>query len=130
MLDQVEGFHTYLATAEAEQLADEADHDIFQRYLPWAVLFDLTERWTRVCQDLASQGRIATPDFAFVAGAASVSEFTRSMDSFTSGIGSASTPVSSGGSGSGGSSSGFSGGGFSGGGGGGGGGGGTSASSW
>lgn len=129
MLDQIEGFRTYLATAEAEQLAFEADEDIFQRYLPWAVLFDLTERWTQVCQELADQGRIATPDFAFVAGAASVSDFSHSIGVFTSSIGNASAPVSAG-SGSGGGSSGFSGGGFSGGGGGGGGGGGTSASSW
>ncbi|MEA5052914.1 MAG: DUF2207 domain-containing protein, partial [Propionicimonas sp.] len=50
LTDQVEGFRTYLATAEAEQLQFEEGEDIFSKYLPWAILFDLTERWTRLCE--------------------------------------------------------------------------------
>ena len=60
--DQVEGFRTYLATAEADQLRFEEGEDIFSRYLPWAIMFDLTERWTRVCEQLVALGRI--PDTA------------------------------------------------------------------
>ncbi|TRY16934.1 DUF2207 domain-containing protein [Tessaracoccus rhinocerotis] len=131
LLDQVRGFRQYLATAEADQLDYEAGQDIYSRHLPWAVLFGLTERWTRVCRELASAGRIApletafTPDFspgvfasnvralADTANVASVTDpSTRSSGSWSS----------SGGSGG---SSGFSSSSF-----GGGGGGGTSAGSW
>ncbi|MDO5534635.1 MAG: DUF2207 domain-containing protein [Propionibacteriaceae bacterium] len=56
--DQVLGFRRYLATAEADQLDFEADADIYRRYLPWAVLFGLTERWVRVCRELAAAGRL------------------------------------------------------------------------
>ncbi|MGV8910679.1 MAG: DUF2207 domain-containing protein, partial [Propionicimonas sp.] len=38
LTDQVEGFRTYLATAEAEQLRFEEGEDIFSRYLPWAIM--------------------------------------------------------------------------------------------
>ncbi|MGJ3508495.1 DUF2207 domain-containing protein [Enemella sp. A6] len=127
-LDQVEGFRTYLATAEAEQLAFEADQDIFRRYLPWAVLFDLTDRWTRVCRELARDSGIDAPDVSFISGA-TLSSLNNDMRSFASEMRTASAPPSTSSSssgGSGGGSSGFS----SGGGGGGGGGGGTSASSW
>lgn len=59
LTDQVEGFRTYLATAEAAQLRFEEGEDIFSRYLPWAILFDLTERWTRVCEQLVAMGRLS-----------------------------------------------------------------------
>jgi Predicted membrane protein len=62
LTDQIEGFRLYLATAEAEQLQFEEGEDIFSKYLPWAVMFDLTERWTRVCERLVELGRI--PDLA------------------------------------------------------------------
>ncbi|PFG16349.1 putative membrane protein DUF2207 [Propionicimonas paludicola] len=58
LTDQVEGFRLYLATAEAEQLKFEEGEDIFSKYLPWAVMFDLTERWTKVCERLVELGRI------------------------------------------------------------------------
>ena len=62
LTDQIEGFRLYLATAEAEQLRFEEGEDIFSKYLPWAVMFDLTERWTKVCERLVELGRI--PDLA------------------------------------------------------------------
>ena len=37
--DQIEGFRTYLSTAEAESLNFQEGEDLFTRYLPWAVLF-------------------------------------------------------------------------------------------
>ena len=126
LLDEVEGFRTYIATAEANQLDWEADRDIFREFLPWAVLFDLTDRWTQVCQTLAQEGRIPQIDTSdFLVG--SVSTLGSDLSRFSSGLASASSPpASSGSSSSGGSggSSGFSGGSS------GGGGGGTSASSW
>ena len=59
--DQVEGFKTYLATAEADQLQFEEGEDIFSRYLPWAIVFELADRWAKVCADLVEMGRI--PDY-------------------------------------------------------------------
>lgn len=59
LTDQIQGFRTYLATAEAEQLRFEEGEDIFSKYLPWAVLFDLTDRWTRVCEQLVAMGRLS-----------------------------------------------------------------------
>ena len=124
--DQVRGFRTYLATAEAKQLDFEADQDIFRRYLPWAVLFGLTKRWTKVCEELAEAGLIPPLDTSF-AGGVSTAQLTSSLSSLQARASSAGlTSPSSGSSSSGGSggSSGFSSGG------GGSGGGGTSAGSW
>ncbi len=128
--DQVQGFRLYIETAEARQLNFEADQDIYRRYLPWAVLFDLTQRWTKVCGDLAAAGRIPALDTSFWMGADSPAAMANEMSSLSSSLHAvgASSSSSSGdffsGGGSGGSS------GFSGGSSGGGGGGGTSASSW
>lgn len=77
--DQTLGFRQYIETAEAGQLNFEADQDIFARYLPWAVLFGLTERWTQVCEDLARMGRIQAIDYSFLGGSRSAHEFTRSV---------------------------------------------------
>src|SRR6266508_628917 len=121
LTDQTLGFRTYLATAEAEQLRFEEGEDIFSRYLPWAIVSDLADRWQKVCEKLVAAGRIpAEPGWYsgpsyYGSGwsAGSVSDtVSRTFDPPP-------TPSSSGG----GSSSGFDGGGSSGGGGGGGGGG-------
>ncbi len=61
LTDQIEGFRTYLATAEAEQLRFEEGEDIFTRYLPWAVLFGETDHWIDVCRRAAELGRIPAP---------------------------------------------------------------------
>lgn len=62
VLAQTRGFELYLATAEADQLRFEEGEDLFSRYLPFAVAFGLTERWTRVFADLAARGvPLATP---------------------------------------------------------------------
>lgn len=62
--DQVLGFKTYLATAEADQLRFEEGEDIFSRYLPWAIAFGLADRWQRVCAELVAAGRLpATADW-------------------------------------------------------------------
>lgn len=122
--DQVEGFRTYLATAEANQLQFEEGEDIFSKYLPWAIIFELADRWAEICGDLVAQGRI--PDVAPVwySGNFHISTFNTSFLSDT--LASAASPApssGSSGSGFGGGSSFSSGGSFSGGGGGGGGGG-------
>ncbi len=56
--DQIEGFQTYLATAEADQLRFEEGEDIFSKYLPWAIIFELADRWAKICGDLVAMGRL------------------------------------------------------------------------
>ncbi|MBA3020816.1 DUF2207 domain-containing protein [Propionicimonas sp.] len=57
MLAQAKGFELYLTTAEAEQIKFEEGIDVFSRYLPYAMVFGVAERWTKVFQQLAAQGR-------------------------------------------------------------------------
>lgn len=76
---QAVGFRTYLRTAESRQLDFEADEDVYRRYLPWAVLFGETKRWTKVCTRLAAAGRIGEPDVSFVAGASSTRDVERRL---------------------------------------------------
>ncbi len=121
--DQVEGFKTYLATAEADQLQFEEGEDIFSKYLPWAIIFELADRWAKICADLVAMGRLPDVVPYWYVGNYHLAAFNTSF--LTSSLTSAATPLpaaGSGGTGFGGGSS-FSGGGFSGGGGGGGGGG-------
>ena len=128
--DQVTGFREYLTTAEADQIKFEEGEDIFSQYLPWAVIFGVTDRWTKVCAQLVAEGRLANIQPAWYYGDYrffNVYLFTNSLGRLDQ----AAMPVaqasswSSSGSGFGGGSSFSFGGGFSGGGGGGGG-----ASSW
>lgn len=122
VLDQVIGFRTYLATAEADQLRFAAGEDIFSKYLPWAVVFDLAERWRMVCAQLFEQGRLPaetswcsggpTAGFALATGSTSLASSFESASMPTGGSGGGGSSSSSG------SSSGSSGGGGGGGGGG------------
>lgn len=119
--DQVEGFRTYLATAEADQLRFEEGEDIFSKYLPWAIAFELADRWAKICGDLVAMGRLPDVTPSWYYGNYSMLAFNTSF--LTSSLATAATPVvvsGSSGTGFGGGSS-FGGGGFSGGGGGGGG---------
>jgi uncharacterized membrane protein YgcG len=121
--DQVEGFRTYLATAEADQLRFEEGEDIFSRYLPWAIAFELADRWAKICGDLVAMGRLPDAVPYWYVGSYHLAAFNTGF--LTSSLTSAASPApssGSGGTGFGGGSS-FGGGGFSGGGGGGGGGG-------
>ena len=128
VLAQSLGFKEYLTTAEAGQIAFEEASNIFSRYLPYAVVFGVADRWARTFAEVAAAAEAvgrpimmptwyvwsgnAFPDFTSIANG--VDSFsTTSTGTFTS------TPGSSG-------SSGFSGGGgFSG-----SGGGGSSSGSW
>lgn len=124
VLAQALGFRHYLATAEAGQIRFEEGEDVFSRYLPYAIVFGLTERWARVFAELAAQGRAVGGAPGWYVGAYPMSSnvfwataFASSMDRFQSVATeslAAPTPGSSGGSGF---SGGFSGGGVGGGGG-------------
>ena len=129
--DQIEGFRTYLSTAEADQLRFEEGEDIFSKYLPWAVLFGVAERWVAVCEQAIRAGTLARPDSAWYGSSSWDTQMLMwQLNSLSHSVSTGATPVSTssssfGGSGTGfgGGGSSFGGGGFSGGGGGGGGGG-------
>jgi uncharacterized membrane protein len=127
VLAQSLGFKQYLTTAEANQIRFEEAQAIFSRYLPYAIVFGVADRWARVFNEVAEAAAAAgrsldVPTWYVFSGGGfgGFSGIATGMDSFsTTAAGTfTSTPGSSGGSG-------FSGGGFSGGGGGGGG-----SSSW
>lgn len=123
LTDQIEGFKLYLETAEADQLRFEEGEDIYSRYLPWAIMLGLADRWANLCRQLVQMGRLPDITPQWYVG----HNFAFNVGLMTSSINSAvAAPPSSGGSGAGsgfGGGSSFGGGGFSGGGGGGGGGG-------
>jgi uncharacterized protein (TIGR04222 family) len=116
MLRRVRGFRRVIETAETHMARWAEQENVFTRYLPYAVVFGLTEKWAKAFEDLGlspdtSGWYVGQRPFTALA-------LANSIDSFSVRTGGtlASTPAASG-------SSGFGGGGFSGGGGGGGGGG-------
>jgi uncharacterized protein (TIGR04222 family) len=115
MLRRTRGFRTVIATAETHMSRWAEQENVFTRYLPYAVVFGLTDKWAKAFEGLAdpAQTTFYVSSRPFVAH-----EFASAIDGFTVTTGGtlATAPAASG-------SSGFSGGGFSGGGGGGGGGG-------
>lgn len=95
MLAQTKGFELYLRTAEADQIRFEEGVDIFSRYLPYAVVFGVAERWTKVFEQLAAQGRYE-PDFYWYgsphgAGLFYGAAFGHAMSGLTSAMSSAMT---------------------------------------
>lgn len=119
LYEQVRGFREYLSTAEAHQLRWEDGEDIFSKYLPWAIIFGVADRWSGLFEQLAAEGRYTIQPTWYVGSFDS--SFTDIGDSVTSlsssGTSSLSyTPGSSGSSGSFGGGGGFSGGGVGGGG--------------
>ncbi|TDD27323.1 DUF2207 domain-containing protein [Kribbella turkmenica] len=120
--DQLIGFRKYLATAEADQLRFEEGEDIFSKYLPWAIVFGLADRWQQLCAQLVAAGRV-TPDPYWYSGPSYyTSGWTAGALSHTVASTFDPPPAPAGSGSGGGSSSGFSGGSSGGGGGGGGGG--------
>lgn len=122
VFEQVRGFRQYLATTDAHQLRWEEGQDIFSKYLPWAMVFGVADRWARNFEQLAAEGRYTSVPTWYVGYGLTdfraFSEIGSSMERLTtSGMGNLSyTPGSSGGSGSFGGGGGFSGGGGGGGG--------------
>ncbi len=57
VLAQAKGFELYLTTAEADQIKFEEGVDVFSRYLPYAMVFGVTDRWVKVFEKLAAEGR-------------------------------------------------------------------------
>lgn len=67
VLAQTKGFELYLRTAEADQLKFEEGVDIFSRYLPYAIVFGVADRWTRLFQQLAAEHRYVADTSWYVA---------------------------------------------------------------
>lgn len=49
------GFKEYLVTAEADQIKFEEAADIFSRYLPYAIVFGVADRWAKLFGDIAKK---------------------------------------------------------------------------
>ncbi len=113
----IRGFEDYLQTAEREDIEYQERQGYFEKYLPYAMVLNVADRWARAFDGITNQ----PPDWYSGPMGTSFSPtfFAHDMHMATSQMGSSfvSSPSSSG------SSSGGGGGGFSGGGGGGGGGG-------
>jgi uncharacterized membrane protein YgcG len=128
VLAQAVAFKRYLETADPDALRLVHGEDLFSRYLPFAIAFGVTERWSGAFESLAARGeevpaptwyRGAGVPYGVPYGIWAAGGFGHSVESFasitTESI-SAATPAASGSSGF---SGGFSGGGVGGGGGGG-----------
>ena len=108
------GFRKFMVTAETERQRFAEQKNIFQEYLPYAIVYGCVEKWAKAFEGLGEMETdwyVGTHPFVAASFVDSVSSFSSSVSSSI-----ASTPGGSGGSG-------FGGGGSSGGGGGGGGGG-------
>ncbi len=120
VLAQSLGFRQYLVTAEAGQIKFEEASAIFSRYLPYAIVFGVADRWAgmfqKVAEAAAAAGQPLLMPTWYIYNGAMFPNFTGIADgagSFaTSAGGTFAATASSGSSGG----SGFSGGGFSGGG--------------
>jgi hypothetical protein len=113
-LRKVKGFEEFLLRAEKDRLERMADQNLFEKYLPYAIALDVSDRWARAFEGISQEAPrwySATGD----TGMFHPVSFHRSLDSALSTMGSAmyAAPRSSGGgaSGGGGSSGGGSGGG-------------------
>ena len=127
---QALGFRKYLETAEASQIRFEEASAIFSRYLPYAIVFGVADRWAgtfqRVAEAAAASGSpLVMPTWYLYSGAMfpDFSSIADGAGSFASSAGGTFAATASSGSSGG---SGFGGGGFSGG----GGVGGSSSGSW
>jgi uncharacterized membrane protein YgcG len=115
MVRRVRGFRVYIDTAEKQEARFQERENIFSKYLPYAVVFGLTEKWAKAFAHLGDDMTQMVPWYVGTQAFSPVG-FASSVDHFsTMAAGSIATSAASG-------HSGFSGG-FSGGGGGGGGGG-------
>ena len=117
LLWKIKGFKLYMETAEKYRQQFYEKENIFEKFLPYAMVFGITGLWIKKMKEIYGEEYFRTYVPAWYVGA-SVGSFN--VDSFTSTLNSISSSISS----STGSRSGAGGGGFSGGGGGGGGGGG------
>jgi uncharacterized membrane protein YgcG len=111
------GFREYMTIAETDRQKFYEEENIFEKYLPYAIVYDCVDKWAKAFEGLEGQPATRSSGWYVGTGPFIASSFSNDINSFSSSISTAiaSTPGGSGGSGF------SSGGGFSGGGGGGGG---------
>jgi hypothetical protein len=64
VLQEALGFREYLAAADADRLRPDPGEDLFSRYLPYAIVFGLTDRWAGAFAELADRGHhVPEPDW-------------------------------------------------------------------
>lgn len=56
---QTLGFREYLTKAEANQIRFEQARDLFSRYLPYAIVFGVAQRWAHLFGEVAARGHAA-----------------------------------------------------------------------
>lgn len=98
-------FCRYLATAEADQIRSEEREESFNRYLPFAIAFDLADHWVSTFQNalatVGGNGSVvgnAIPHAGWYIGTGGFDNFNSGLSSFDSGMSSAMTSASSSGS--------------------------------
>ncbi len=62
---QALGFREYLTKAEANQIRFEEASDLFSRYLPYAMVFGVADRWARTFAEVAAQAHLSGIGDAF-----------------------------------------------------------------
>lgn len=92
-------FRRYLATAEADQIRYEERAEIFNRYLPFAIAFDLADHWVSTFQHalatVAGGSGSSLPYAGWYVGTGGFDNFNAGLSSFDSGMSSAMTSASS-----------------------------------
>ncbi len=83
VLAQAKGFELYLRTAEADQIKFEEGIDVFSRYLPWATIFGVADRWAKVFEQLAAEGRYEPTDWYVGHSLYQGAYFSSAMDNLT-----------------------------------------------
>ena len=66
LLVQAKGFREYLEKAEAHQIRFEEGEDHFSRYLPYAIVLGVADRWAQIFGELAESGRTGPAPAWFV----------------------------------------------------------------
>ena len=112
-LRRVLGFRLYISTAETRRQEFNEQKNIFERYLPFAIVFGCVNKWAKAFEGLDDQVNESTRSWYTSTHPFQVAAFASGLQSFSSSVSSniSSSPSSSGGSGGGGSSGGGGGGG-------------------
>ena len=86
VLAEAKGFELYLTTAEAEQIKFEEGIDVFSRYLPYAIIFGVADRWVKIFEKLEREGRYQGDTSWYVGNVYGYgfANFSSTIDSITS----------------------------------------------
>jgi len=60
MLAQAKGFQLYLEKSEANQIRFDEGEDVFSRYLPYAIVLEVADRWAQIFAERAATGATVT----------------------------------------------------------------------